>query len=452
MVPSATPLPAESALAPSGEWVSLAPGPAPASNPLQGFVPYEGSFTAAPYSMEWFYIPVSAVVTDFGVYNWSVLDASLNSIASRGHQSAFRFYLDYPGEASGVPEFLLEDGLATNTYNDHDNQGISLSPDYNDPRLIDELEDFIAALGARYDGDPRIGFIQLGLLGFWGEWHTFPHDGSGASGDWSPPVAIQQRVLEAYTEAFTKTKLQARYPDSNNTGLNVGYHDDSFAVETLPGPGWHFVDQLRQAGVSEKWLTQPIGGELGGEIQQCIFDSPMRCPVVEEGADNDFSGSVQATHASWILNQYAFAPGYTGQALSNAAAASQSLGYRFQATAFSVSHGPKKWQTDLNVMVRNVGIAPFYYDWPIQIAAAGKDGRIVRTWTTSWQLTGLKPGMSLQWKTPLETSGLPSGDYTLLMRPANPLANGVPLRFANASQDQTVTGWLTLGRSHFTAS
>ena len=30
---------------------------------------------------------------------------------------------------------------------------------------------------ARYDGDPRIGFVQLGLLGFWGEWHTYPYDG-----------------------------------------------------------------------------------------------------------------------------------------------------------------------------------------------------------------------------------------------------------------------------------
>jgi hypothetical protein len=30
---------------------------------------------------------------------------------------------------------------------------------------------FIAALGRRYDGDSRIGFITAGLLGGWGEWH-----------------------------------------------------------------------------------------------------------------------------------------------------------------------------------------------------------------------------------------------------------------------------------------
>ena len=33
------------------------------------------------------------------------------------------------------------------------------------------------------------------------------------------------------------------------------------------------------------------------------------------------------------------------------------------------------------------------------------------------------------------------------MRAANPLPHGVPLRFANAAQDTTLAGWLTLGRT-----
>lgn len=433
-------------LDPAREWVSLAAGPAPASNPLQGFVPYAGAYTAAPYSLEWFYIPVSAVVTGPGAYDWSSLESQLNAVASRGHQATFRFYLDYPGKPSGVPKYLLGAGLTTRPYDDHDNQGISVAPDYDDPRLITELENLISALGARYDGDPRIGFVQMGLLGFWGEWHTFPHE------EWFAASSTQQQVLRAYTQAFTKTKLLVRNPGPSNSSLNVGYHDDSFAAETLPGTGWHFVDRLRQAGATEKWLTQPIGGELRGEIQKCIFDVTMRCPVVDEGAGNDFPGSVKATHVSWLLNQYAFEPGYKGIARNNALAASQSLGYRFQATSASVSHEPDKGQSELRVIVRNIGIAPFYYDWPVQIAAVSGAGKIVKTWATPWQLTALKPGMSLQWKTLLDTGGLAHGDYTLLMQPANPLASGVPLRFANALQDRTVRGWLTLGRISLPAS
>jgi len=394
--------------------------------------------------MEWFYLPVNAVVQGPGTYNWSALETQLKAIAGRGHQAVFRFYLDYPGKASGVPAYLLNSGLATHRYTDHGNGGVSVSPNYDDPRLVSALEGFVAAFGARYDGDPRIGFIQMGLLGFWGEWHTYPHDG------WTAAPATQQRVMAGFTRAFKKTKLQVRYPDASNSGLNVGYHDDSFAVQTLPGTGWHFVDKLRQSGTTGKWLTQPVGGELRVEIQKCIFEAPMRCPVIEPGADNNFSGSVAATHASWLLNHYAFSPGYSGSTLASAKAASQSLGYRFQATAFSVTRGAASGQNDLHVMVRNVGVAPFYYDWPVQVAAVDSGGKIARTWNTGWKLSSVKPGLPVQWKAAV--NGLPAGSYTLLLRPVNPLANGTPLRFANASQDKTLPGWLTLGRTNLPAS
>ncbi|WP_231686080.1 DUF4832 domain-containing protein [Arthrobacter sp. ZBG10] len=449
VVPSASTVPAAEAAATSGDWVPLAAGPAPASSPLAGFVPFAGAYSSMPHSMEWFYLPVNAVVTGPGTFNWASLETQLNAIAGRGHQAVFRFYLDYPGKATGIPAYLLQSGLSTHRYADHQNRGVSVSPDYEDPRLVSALEGFVAAFGARYDGDPRIGFIQMGLLGFWGEWHTFPHDGWGSPENWFASTATQGRVLASYTKAFRKTKLQVRYPDAANKSLNVGYHDDSFAVQTLPGIGWHFVDKLRQSGTTGKWLTQPVGGELRVEIQDCIFETPMRCPVIESGADNDFSGSVAATHASWLLNHRAFSPGYTGQTLANAKAASQSLGYRFQATAFALTRGAVSGQSDLTVKVNNAGVAPFYYDWPIQVAAADSGGKIVRTWTTSWKLSGVKPGTPVQWKTTV--GGVPPGYYTLLMRPVNPLATGVPLRFANASQDKTLAGWLTLGRKYLPA-
>ncbi|MFC8302617.1 DUF4832 domain-containing protein [Specibacter sp. NPDC057265] len=428
----------------SGEWTVLEAGAAPASNPLAGFVPYAGSYEGLPHSMEWFYFPVNSVLVAPQSYDWSSFEAQLNEIAGRGHQAVFRFYLDYPGKASGIPQHLLAAGLDTHHYPDYDNHGLSLSPDYEDPRLLDALDGFIAALGARYDGDPRIGFVQMGLLGFWGEWHSYPYDGWAAPENWGASATTQQRILLAYDQAFAKTKLQVRYPDAANKDLNVGYHDDSFAVGTLPGPGWHFMDKLAQTGAADKWLKEPVGGELRPEIQHCIFDTPQRCPLIEESAHNDFAGSAHATHASWILNQHAFNPGYAGQALANATAASQALGYRFQATRFVVSDGGLGGQGTLSLAVSNTGVAPFYYDWPVEVAAA-KAGNIVRVWKTGWRISELKTDMSIQWDTPLDGAGLTAGDYTLLVRIVNPLDNGVPVKFANASQDQTQAGWLTLG-------
>jgi Domain of unknown function (DUF4832) len=438
-------LPASSAAAgTTPHWRPLAAGSAPASNPLEGFIPYAGSYATFPYAMEWFYLPLNAVVTGPGRYDWSALDRQLNAIAGRGHQSALRFYLDYPGKPSGIPRYLLDGGLVTRTYPDYGNNGVSVSPDYEDPDLDAALDGFIAALGTRYDGDPRIGFLQLGLLGFWGEWHTYPYDGYAQPENWFASEAEQLRILHAYDAAFNRTRLQVRYPSVDNAGLDMGYHDDSFAVETLPGIGWHFMDKMQQAGATAKWLTQPVGGELRPEIQGCIFDTPVDCPVIEDGADNDFPGSVAATHASWLLNQYAFDPGYGPGSCPAALAGSQSLGYRLRVDAVQVAPVAGH-RLSVGVRIENAGVAPFSYDWPVQIAALDRNGRTARTWTTSWRLTAVQPGTLVTWNSTVDTNRMRPGRYTLVLRAANPLRGGVPLRFANADQDRTLTGWLTLG-------
>jgi hypothetical protein len=47
--------------------------------------------------------------------------------------------------------------------------GGGLTPDYGGEPLLSALVNFVAALGRKYDGDKRIAFIHLGLLGFWYE-------------------------------------------------------------------------------------------------------------------------------------------------------------------------------------------------------------------------------------------------------------------------------------------
>jgi hypothetical protein len=428
-----------------GGWRPLAPAAAPESNPLEGFIPYAGSYTTFPYAMEWFYLPVNSVMTGPDSFDWTALETQLDAIAARGHQAAFRFYLDYPGKPSGVPQYLLDGGLATHSYPDYGNNGVSVSPDYEDPNLDAALDRFIAALGNRYDGDPRIGFLQLGLLGFWGEWHTYPYDGWAQPENWFASETEQLRILHDYDAAFNRTKLQVRYPGTDNAGLDMGYHDDSFAVETLPGIGWHFLDKMIAAGATDKWITEPIGGELRPEIQGCIFDAPADCPVIEGGADDDFTDSVAQTHASWLLNQYAFDPGYPGDNRVRALAGSQSLGYRLQATAVRTPLVTIGKSMAVGVKIQDIGIAPFYYDWPMQIAAIDVHGRVAKSWTTPWQLTSIKPGDPVEFDATLTTAGLRPGAYTLVLRAANPLSQGVPLRFANAAQDTVRDGWLTLG-------
>jgi hypothetical protein len=420
-------------------YYSLGASAAPANNPLKGFMPYQGAYATFPYSLEWNYIPLRSLMSGPTNFDWTPLEALISDVAGRGHHTAFRVYLDYPTLPTGIPQYLLDAGLATTSYTDYGNDGISVSPDYENPLLDLALGDFIAALGARYDGDPRIGFIELGLLGFWGEWHTYPHD------TWFASTTVQDEVLSAYGAAFAKTKLLVRWPSgANPPARRLGYHDDSFAYETIDPPDYMFLGLLKAAGETNKWLTQPIGGEVRPEVQPCMWDtSQTNC--VPPG--QEFSDCVDLTHASWMLNQGVFSPGFTGAQQALALAGAQRLGYTlcvsnavlldaFVSTALAVSVG-----------LRNVGVAPFYYDWPVQLGALDGSHALAHTWTTAWKLSSLLPSATnTVWSWVQTDHGLGVGQYTLLMRVTNPLSNGVPFRFANAAQDADLPGWLTLGQ------
>lgn len=414
----------------------------PTMNPLKGFMPYAGSYNTFPHSMEWNYLSLRSLMTGPTEFEWSSLDTLLENVAARGHHAVFRVYLDYPGKTTGIPQYLLDAGLTTYSYDDHGNNDRSLCPDYRDPSLLAALTNFITALGARYDGDPRIGFITLGLLGFWGEWHTYPHS------SWFAPVSVQDHVLAAYTNAFRRTRLLNRYPTRMGSfepaTLPIGYHDDSFAYSTIAPPSWHFLGQMAEARETEKWRTQPIGGEIRPEVQRCMWDT-TQTTCVPPG--QEFDRCVDLTHASWMLNHRAFSPGFTGEEKALALAGSARLGYELNVSKVVVVKAPLSGSFNVEVHLRNTGVAPFYYDWPVQLAALDSANSLAKTWNTDWTLSTLVPAATnTRWGSSLVGSGLETGQYTLLLRVENPLTNGVPFRFANDTQDADLPGWLTLGQ------
>jgi hypothetical protein len=424
---------------------SLGRSASPTNNPLKGFMPYSGNYTTFPYSMEWGYLSLRSLMSGPTNFDWSSLETLLNTVASRGHQTVFRVYLDYPGKTTGIPQYLLDAGLTTYSYNDYGNNGKSLCPDYGNLLLRAALTNFIAALGARYDGDPRIGFVQLGLLGYWGEWHTYPET------YWFASVAVQNEVLAAYTNAFHQTRLLARYPDVtgsyNPATLPIGYHDDSFAYQTIAPPSYNFLGRMAAEGETNKWLTQPIGGEVRPEVQGCMWDiANTNCVPAGQG----YSNCVALAHASWMLDQKVFSPGFTGTQQTLALAGAQQLGYDLYVSSAVLVDASVAGSLRVDLQLRNTGVAPFYYDWPVQLAARSNNV-LVKTWTTAWKLSSLVPAATnTLWTWSQAGHGLQAGSYRLLLRVQNPLTNGVPFRFANTAQDADLPGWLTLGQVQIT--
>lgn len=278
---------------------------AAAQNPLKGMLtspewstpPY---LDTLPSSLEFYYVGIADVMESMTSFTGmdTFLEPRLAATASRGKHVVLRLILDYPNRPlpNDVPQFLIDGGLTMNAYTDF---GGGLSPDYSSPALLAALDAVIAELGSRFDGDQRLGFLQIGLLGFWGEWHTF-----GLPDSQGIPAATKDRVIAAFSAAFSQTQVQVRVPwgAALTAGGVLGLHDDSFAYSTLDGADnggvmvpWFFWPDVVAQGGDTVWQRAAMGGELRPELQETIFNDNY--PASTE-YHQDYTRCVDLTHAT----------------------------------------------------------------------------------------------------------------------------------------------------------
>jgi chitodextrinase len=469
---------------PSLQVHALTSAPGPLDNPLKGFATYyfpgSDENQGYPHSLQWSYFGLSEVMTDptnCNNYNWSILDNALTEIASYGNQAAIRFYMEYPGGTGTHPGDAIPHCFDGNvTYRTNTYWGTT-SPDYDSPFLLNALGNFIAAFGARYDGDPRIGFIHLGLIGLWGEWHTWPFDTDTTSDNYPnfmPTDAHAAQVIQDYANAFHKTKLEVRYPTSGGgaaNNLDIGYHDDSFCYRegsplagvTLPqslgGANYAQLQLDLNEGTENKWITDSMGGEVRPEIQSSAFSY---WPGGSGQVDN-MKACIELEHTTWKIDQ-------TSQSYSstdpNVGAAVRLMGYDLSVTN-AYFKNTASGTTNIGVQMTNDGVAPFYYPWTVTLGLKDGSGNVVKTWDTSWDLRTVMPlkirafpdwgvgadptyldyGYPQYFQSAVDLSSVAAGSYQLVLEVKNPLAaisaNAKKLRFANATQN--ADGWLGLG-------
>jgi len=357
-------------------------------NPWIGLVPYAPDIihTPFPHSMENFYYPMAKLMKDWNTYTFKDFEEKFNDIASRGRQAICRIYLDYPGKTlkktDGVPAFLVP-GLRFYSYD----KGVS--PDWENTTLQSAMKQLITHLGSVYDGDCRIAFWQVGFLGKWGEWH----DEGGVP---FASTKVQHDILIAFNTSFKQTALLVRYPDRigslSANSIRIGFHDDSFAQDTLPGPSWHFMTRMATAKAIDRWQTVPIGGELRPELQKCIFASNITKACESSGlVPEDFETCVQQSHSSWQWDNY-IKEGYSPDDNTRALAAAASMGYRLYLSSVTVIR--KSSTFTVSVKLQNRGVAPPYYPLRLQLTYPCDGSRPTKNITFGNDLRGLLPSSS----------------------------------------------------------
>lgn len=398
---------------------------APVDNPLKGLVPYSSTWKKEekfPHSMEFQYFALGDLMKGWGKYDWQVLETALEKAKAGGRQLIFRIYLEYPGKEDVLPEFLSAEGMKVTRWKDESGKKV-VTPDYESGIARRTIREFIGALGKKFDGDPRVGFITAGILGLWGEWHNYPREDLEASKE------VQLEVMQAFEDAFQKTRVLLRYPAGANDGnyadnrkAAFGYHDDSFAWATVPREGkeddWFFVPKMKKAGLLEKWKEHPIGGEIRPEIWSTVFTDKKK------GQQQNFRQCVEQTHVSWLMDSGMFLDDFpqSEERRKRAAAVVSRMGYELHLSSLEIEGD------ELKLTVENRGVAPFYYDWPVQLLA----GKVSEP---GWKLSQVLPGEPVVWsaKIPAEAD--------ISIRIPNPMEGGRDLKFANGGYED---GWLKL--------
>lgn len=395
--------------------VVFSPAPGPLDNPLKGYAAYSetGVQHSVPSGMAFVETSWKVLEPKEGDYRFADWEAhTWETPLAKGKPIVFRVFLDYPSQPVGVPDWLVKKGLKLTPYTEF---GGGMSPDYQNPDLQKGVLKLIQELGKRYDSNPRVAFIQVGLLGYWGEWHTYPREELFASGP------TQRMVLSALHAAFPHKQLMARnaeYLSAREPWL--GYHDDMIPADTLGPDRWDFYPTLQRAGRADNWKVAPVGGEMvPGQAAKYL------------GSDwANLLKAVETTHITWIGP---YSPPLFSSPDPDYKLRSESLirkmGYEFCLRQGILPKGAvAKQPVTIQLDGVNQGVAPFYYPWQLELVLLADDGQVAIKTQLNDDIRTWLPG-------PFKISGkvtpLMAGHYRVGLGIIDPMSGKPGIRFAN---------------------
>jgi len=331
-------------------------------------------------------------------------------------------------------------------------------PDLDDPAVLRAHLGFIARLGTRYDGHPGITHVDLGSVGWWGEWHM-----SRSQAVKMPRLETQKKIVDAYLAAFKKTPLvmligggpMLRYAVEHGTGWRADCLGDMGGFSR----NWcHMRDaypqMLPEAGATDAWKHAPVAWETCWDIRKWV----------DEGWSLRFIFNYAlALHGSYINNKSAPLP-KDPEVRAEVERFLRRLGYRLVLRQLRHRRqvAPGK-SLELYMQWQNVGSAPCYRPYRLAYRLE-RDGAVVveqigRVTVDKWMpgeielfteefFAGppeLPPGEIVNVTDQLTVpAGVPAGKYTLAIAVVDP-GTGKPV-VQLAIEGRRADGWYPLSR------
>ncbi len=330
--------------------------------PMTGIVYFSNNTSTSTYaetiSLEFSYLNFNDIVTEEGIYDWTVAENLLNTISSKKHQAVLRFRYSFPGKETTVPDYIK----ARDDYNEiiGTSEGQQTHfPDWTCAELERFTKEFHTKFSEKYDNDPRLAFIEVGF-GLWAEYHIY--SGPFELGVTFPTKDFQEEFFYHLGSTYSKLQwlvginsIDATYspleakPQIKNDN-NFGLFDDSFMHATH----YAYNESLWLKFGMDRYKTAPMGGEFSYYStydQQHVLDLP-------DGAyGKSWEQFASKFHMTFILGNDQ--PNY--QTPERIKQASMGAGYHFKIITFKAS------SDKVVIEVKNTGVAQIYYDAFISI-------------------------------------------------------------------------------------
>jgi len=302
-----------------------------------------------------------------GKIDCEFLDGVLKETREAGQTLAFRVMCCSTGPGDPYhPAWLKEIGGRVVTTRYDGGQPLEV-PILDDPKVLDAHLDFIRRLGQRYDGHPDIDHVDLGSVGWWGEWHM-----SGSSDARMPTLETQQKIVDAYLAAFKRTPLlmliggpPLKYATQHGAGWRADCLGDMGGFsKTWCHMRMAYPKLLSAADAKDVWQTAPVAWETCWDMRKWV-DEGWSLPFIFNYA--------LALHGSYVNNKSAPLP-KGEQVRPELERFLRRLGYRLVLTELKHPATVRPGD-DLRLAMRwqNVGSAPCYR--PYRVAYRLSDGR-----------------------------------------------------------------------------
>lgn len=374
---------------------ALKPFDGPLSNPHKGFtVPTGGAWTFVPEfeygpygslnNRAWDLVSYGSGYQQWnklnpakGVYDWTELEKLLNALAEHNMTYALRVLpytpsfikSDFPPQEDydWTPPFVYEMGAKKIQIDLRGTEFHAYAPVWDDPIYLQAAKEFAKALAEKYDGDPRIEYIDVRTFGEWGEWHT-----SHILGSEMPADSVLKDMLDYYASVFKKTQLvlpSNGFGDVYTHALNLGItkRDDGFIG--IPGRP---DTLLRAYNANLPTIAENIAGYRTMLANDDLIPGGTQKWTAERWVD-----AITTAHLTYYVLDQDNDCGYYFYKDNKALADSMSkvIGYNFTVTRaelLTVATPTAENSADtavgnaatntLSITIKNTGVAPCFFD------------------------------------------------------------------------------------------